>query len=165
MLCEVDRVSHCTAPKLAPQPVAERVPAFAAAAPAGGARQLCSTQQSPLAARANERNDPNAAPALLLLPPLPRQVERGNFAAVGSFEPGIEIWDMDVLDAGGSMFGGGRGVMVCSVRVMLALQSWLGLRSGTWTCWTQVGLWRGSLLREQPGFYDSWLYRVAGLGL
>ena len=25
--------------------------------------------------------------------------ERGNYAAVGSFEPGIEIWDMDVLDA------------------------------------------------------------------
>ena len=25
--------------------------------------------------------------------------ERGNFAAVGSFEPGIEIWDLDVLDA------------------------------------------------------------------
>lgn len=24
--------------------------------------------------------------------------ERGNFAAVASFEPGIEIWDMDVLD-------------------------------------------------------------------
>ncbi|KAL4532568.1 hypothetical protein Ndes2437B_g02965 [Nannochloris sp. 'desiccata'] len=24
---------------------------------------------------------------------------RGNFAAVGSFEPGIEIWNMDVLDA------------------------------------------------------------------
>jgi periodic tryptophan protein 1 len=24
---------------------------------------------------------------------------RGNFVAVGSFEPGIEIWDMDVLDA------------------------------------------------------------------
>lgn len=25
--------------------------------------------------------------------------DRGNFAAVGSFEPGIEIWDLDVLDA------------------------------------------------------------------
>ena len=37
------------------------------------------------------------------LPPLPRpapalQRERGNIAAVGSFEPGIELWDMDVVD-------------------------------------------------------------------
>ena len=36
-------------------------------------------------------------------PPAPQPVllqrARGNFAAVGSFEPGIEIWDMDVLDA------------------------------------------------------------------
>jgi periodic tryptophan protein 1 len=27
------------------------------------------------------------------------QKDRGNFAAIGSFEPGIEIWDMDMLDA------------------------------------------------------------------
>ncbi len=38
-------------------------------------------------------------PSPCLPPPPPVQRERANIAAVGSFEPGIELWDMDVVDA------------------------------------------------------------------
>jgi len=32
------------------------------------------------------------------LPPSLTQGERGSFVAVGTFKPGIEIWDVDVID-------------------------------------------------------------------